>query len=95
MEVVEVEFFQFFADLFCLCSADIDEAVVFVVFVFVALSVAQDDGDFFVGAGAAENVIEGIEYVCCGAERFALFAELFDAGAGRGFATRGNFTAAG
>ena len=58
IEVVEVEFFQFFADLFCLRSADIDEAVVVAVFVDVTLGVAQDDGDFFVGAGAAENVVE-------------------------------------
>ena len=94
IEVVEVEFFQFFADLFCLCSADIDETVVFSIFVDVALGVAQDDGDFFVRTGAAENVVKGIEYVCRCAESFALFTELFDAGAGRGFATRGNFTAA-
>ena len=95
MEVVEVEFFQFFADLFCLCSADIDEAVVFTVFVDVALGVAQDDGDFFVRTGAAENVVKGIEYVCRCAESFALFAELFDAGAGRGFATRRSYAAGG
>ena len=56
---------------------------------------AQDDGDFFVRTGATENVVEGIEYVCCGSERFALFAELFDAGARRGLAARGNDAATG
>ena len=95
IEVVEVELFEFFADLLCLCSTDVNEAIVIAVFVDVALGVAQDDGDLFVRAGATENVVEGIEYVCCGAERFALFAELFYAGARRGFAARGNDAATG
>lgn len=94
IEVVEVELFEFFADLLCLCSTDVNEAIVVAVFVDVALGVAQDDGDLFIRAGATENVVEGIEYVCCGAERFALFAELFNAGARRGFAARGGYAAA-
>ena len=69
--------------------ADFDEAVVIAVFVDVALGVTYDDSDFFVGAGATENVVQGIEYVCFSAERFACFAELFNARARRNrFAAR-------
>ena len=60
-----------------LLSAYFNEAVVIAVFVNVALCVADDDSDFFVRADAAEHIVQGVEYVCCGAERLALLAEFF------------------
>lgn len=83
IEVTEVKFFQLFADLLCLLSAHFDESVLVTVFIDVTLGVAENDSDLFVREGAAEHIVQGVEYVCFGAERLALFAQLFNARARR------------